>query len=97
MYVPPELQQWCGGLWSSQGGPGEILKVSHCARLLSLNEEGRREKKNSSDSFFSELLDWVQDIASVAAKLDCVTPIWHYFSMTEVIIEERWGIILLEE
>ena len=44
--IPPKLEQGCGCLWGAQGGPGQVLEVSHSARLLSLNEDGRRNKKD---------------------------------------------------
>ena len=36
--IPPKLEQGCGYLWGAQGGPGQVLEVSHSARLLCLNE-----------------------------------------------------------
>lgn len=43
--IPPKLEQWCGYLWGAQGGPGEVLEVSHSARLLCLNEQGGKKKE----------------------------------------------------
>ena len=47
--IPPKLEQWCGYLWSAQGGPGQVLEVSHSARLLSLNEQGGKKEQQNKE------------------------------------------------
>ena len=43
--IPPKLEQWCGYLWGAQGGPAQVLEVSHSARLLCLNERGGKKEQ----------------------------------------------------